>query len=252
MKKTETTVIIVGAGAAGLGAASILSKHGVDLIVLEGFIIFIYFLILIFCYYQYSYSYSYSYSYIHIYYYYYFFFFFSFYSLFLSYFIVIILFSAKNRIGGRVWNDEISKSVFIDLGANWIHNLNNENACFQLSKQLNLKLFPTSSDDEPSSKDSLLFHRGNQIDSNKFDKFAQRMATAISQLEKHYEQNKNQFEKMNIEQGLRKAINETSFNGEEEAIFRWFLERIGINLAQSPNTASLVDWLDSDSDSKVF
>lgn len=35
--KNNASVIIIGAGAAGLGAASILVKHNVDVIVLEGF-----------------------------------------------------------------------------------------------------------------------------------------------------------------------------------------------------------------------
>lgn len=59
----------------------------------------------------------------------------------------------------------------VDIGANWIHNLNDSNQCFQLLKKMKLKHYPTSSDDEPSSKDLILFHNGKQIDSNYFDQW---------------------------------------------------------------------------------
>jgi monoamine oxidase len=88
--------------------------------------------------------------------------------LFESGYVPLIL-EARDRFGGRVCSHSFSPNlqclksdinlpeVTIQLGANWIHGLNeNVNPFYRIAKKLGLELQQTSSDDEPGD-DVLLF-----------------------------------------------------------------------------------------------
>lgn len=81
-----------------------------------------------------------------------------------------IILEARNRIGGRVLpfkltrnlsSDESDDYINIQLGANWIHGLNDSmNPMFTAAKKLGMILYQTSSDDDPGD-DVLIFDGGN-------------------------------------------------------------------------------------------
>ena len=190
----------------------------------------------------------------------------------------IIILEAKNRIGGRIWKSELKANLLkhktienkdgslkfqskpfvchVDLGANWIHNLDDSNFCVEICKKFGFKWKETSSDDSPDPSDVFLFQNQNKIPDEKFQLVRNAIDKAKQILDEKFE--KNQLEDlrhMNVEQAIRHTIyNTLDFNSNQDEeldlIFRWFMDRIGINLAQHPQLVPLTQWLDQEEDAE--
>lgn len=55
----------------------------------------------------------------------------------------VVILEARDRVGGRIWTDRSLNQIPLDLGASWIHGVN-ENPLSQLVKDFKLRTLPTN------------------------------------------------------------------------------------------------------------
>ncbi len=220
-------VIIVGGGAAGIGAARTLYQAGLDPIVLE----------------------------------------------------------AQDRIGGRMRayqmrpnliKDEMNNCfkdsvITIQLGANWIHGLNEEiNPMYKFAQNLGLRLQQTSSDDEPGD-DVLLFDniqtgKVEQYDENAvpsaFPAFVRVSKDDYFEVLKRYKWIRDNFEVYSTSLGKHDDISvQTAFDACIQAservfgpfcdlhrrCFHWLLDRVAIDMGRPLSRVHKMNYSEGDS-----
>jgi hypothetical protein len=212
-------VIIIGAGAAGIGAARTLYDAGFDPIILE----------------------------------------------------------ARDRIGGRVCSGQMFPNleirdtnnretfVTVQLGANWIHGLNESvNPMYRIAVRNGMRLHQTSSDDEP--EDDVLLFDVVQDCSNAGDHTTKFSAKQISKDDyasvlERYEWIRDNFESCVVESGSEDITVQAAFDlcivaseklfgplsGLHRRCFHWFLDRIAIDLAKPLTDLHLINYSEGDS-----
>ncbi len=185
-----------------------------------------------------------------------------------------IILEARDRIGGRMCSKSLSQNLVSDesktdskitvqLGANWIHCLDETNPFFKVAKKLNLHLHHTSSDDEPGN-DVILFDEGEEgVSESKGDGFPQTAFCRITQLEykealDRYEWIRDNFERLAprhlpmkdcLELVLKSS--ETDFGPCSDChrrCFNWFFDRVSIDLAAPLEYAATDSYLEVETD----
>jgi monoamine oxidase len=150
-----------------------------------------------------------------------------------------IILEARSNFGGRIQKGTLKKNlinindnsfIYVDLGANWIHGMINDNPFYALAKKLNIKLYKTSSDNKPED-DVLLFDcDGDKI--NNFEKTEyQECLKLLDWICENYipEENKSILQIFN--DTIQKYEKVFTFLTEKQKRFLcWYFERISINL----------------------
>lgn len=206
----EKIVIIIGAGASGIGAARTFMQAGINPIILE----------------------------------------------------------ARDRIGGRMCATVMTKNllprskrtpekVTVQLGANWIHCLDDSNPFYVVAKKLGLNLHMTSSDDEPGD-DVVLFDAGADsnapADPNGVTPYFRINQTEYEEALRRYEWIRDHFEELFSKQMQMKECFEKILKASEEFFgpcsdthrrcFNWFFDRVSIDLASPLESAATDSYLE--------
>lgn len=158
-----------------------------------------------------------------------------------------IILEATNNIGGRIKTEKLEKNLIkfkdttssnfvnIDMGANWIHGMCDTNPFYLFAKEMNIKLYKTSSDDEPGN-DILLFDKTD----NGIKKFSnleyEECLECLNWIRNNYESEDG----ISISEVFHNTIKkyENKFNiltEQQKRFFYWYLDRISINLNNSVN-----------------
>uniref|UniRef100_A0A7S2USC4 Amine oxidase domain-containing protein n=1 Tax=Attheya septentrionalis TaxID=420275 RepID=A0A7S2USC4_9STRA len=172
----------------------------------------------------------------------------------------MLILEARDRIGGRVRQGQLPSGgddvVKVDLGANWIHNMVQENPCLALAQKRNSVLIRTSTDHDPDANDTLLFdpHSKQPISKHQFEKFSKLFHKVWDLMEMVWEEEHDDYQllrqlrKLKVDEAFRVVLetrldcpfpSPTSNHDiliEEEAIrnerlLRWFLDRMSISWA---------------------
>lgn len=174
-----------------------------------------------------------------------------------------LILEAKDRIGGRISyeylyknllkgnNDAISRNekIAVQLGANWIHGLSEDNIIFRTAKKLELNLHVTSSDDEPGS-DVLLF----DIDENNvFEAISsteyENLLLRYKWIQDHMSVAGGDNVLLSFKHALNKSVNSFgALTGRDLRCLNWFLDRISIAWALPVCEIPTTVFLDSDDD----
>jgi monoamine oxidase len=189
----------------------------------------------------------------------------------------MLILEARDRIGGRVRQGQLPSGgddvVKVDLGANWIHNMVQENPCLVLAQKRNSVLIPTSSDHDPDSNDTLLFdpHSKQPVSKEQFEKFSKLFHKVWDLMKEVWEEEDDDYQllqqlgTLKVDEAFRVVL-ETRLDCpfpsptdnldiliEEEAIrnerlLRWFLDRISISWAYPMKELSFKQYMKYEDD----
>jgi hypothetical protein len=153
-----------------------------------------------------------------------------------------IILEARDRIGGRMKKDflrpnlgpngpiERDSTVVINVGANWIHGLDaTVNPLYSVAQKLDLKLFQTSSDDEPGS-DVILFHGDVSVSTTEYQRALERYAWLRDNFDFI-----STGDEMSLRESFLRAIEHSEcdlgpVSETERKCFNWFFDRLSIDM----------------------
>lgn len=141
-----------------------------------------------------------------------------------------IILESTSCIGGRIKQVKLTKNlinescnnyVMVDIGANWLHEMTADNIFYTLAKRMNLKLYKTSSDNNPSD-DIILYDKNIQLDNLQYKEYI----NILNIIKQNYKKYNN----ISILEALQKISNKLKLSDKFKRFLNWYFDRISIDL----------------------